>query len=32
LNSDKELKKLHIPKDKWWRVVRFEAGGKSWIS
>lgn len=30
--SNKELTKLGIPKDEWWRVVRFEAGGKSWIS
>jgi hypothetical protein len=30
--SDQELKKLSIPGDELWRVVRFEAGDEGWIS
>jgi hypothetical protein len=30
--SDAELKKLCVPKDELWRVVRFEAGNAGWIS
>ena len=30
--SNKELKNLGIPKNEWWRVVRLEADGESWIS
>lgn len=30
--SNEELRKFRIPKDELWRIVRFEAGGKSWIS
>lgn len=30
--SNSELKKLCIPEDQWWRVVRFEASSDGWIS
>lgn len=30
--SKPEKKQLRIPKDEWWRVVRFEAGDEGWLS